>query len=501
MDSQLTIFFSGTQMVWEDLTDFLELGAKNRHNLSNSIEKTSNKHLYYMFDGPAATVSDQHTPVEHLKFDKYVKDFVKGKRRRAANSLGLWYRFIFGSGTNHISQTAYELVENQILERGIRNIDLIGFSRGGNIALNVGVLIKELETTLYGKLTQDQIESIQFRIFAIDPVPGISTNIRTKHRGEMSRLVKSCVIGLATNESLAGFHPRDNLSLKSKYHIKFNPETKYIFLPFPDDHFMCIKWMRDLIKSQLPSNSELLLPCDKAMLIKRRLGMESVTWIDKVDETCAYRMIYDAAHTGKYNRDILPKNVDQTIDQKRGVEEFFKYLSTQYIESNIGHTSLQNDADSESSNRYFDGRPVGGLFRLTEAAQRFCAKASHHRFFAHLGFSDRNCKQKLDQYTNPLFVNLLHEAMFKIAYPNIYVYLLNRRGLDRCDALREFNNLSKDTYPWTKSYLEKWLNINLKLTPITALKSTNVSRLDEVYRLCVEDGISQPQQTTPRQAI
>ena len=49
MNPRMSVFFSGTDMTWEDTACFLDLGATKRHNCND--EKA--KHLYYIFDGPS----------------------------------------------------------------------------------------------------------------------------------------------------------------------------------------------------------------------------------------------------------------------------------------------------------------------------------------------------------------------------------------------------------------------------------------------------------------
>ena len=159
-----------------------------------------------------SAVSPEHKAVEHLKFDESKEDFTTSKPRKAQNKVGYRLRWAKGYGTDHISKTAYKLICNRILKSNVREIDLIGFSRGGSIAFNVGALLRQLELDLKGKLPEEDIQSIKVHIYAMDPVAGKSRNLAASKYGEVSHLVKTCIVGLATNESLPGFHPRDILS-------------------------------------------------------------------------------------------------------------------------------------------------------------------------------------------------------------------------------------------------------------------------------------------------
>lgn len=497
MAARLSLFFAGTRMTWEDMAFFLELGGRERHNLYSNAA-----HYYYFFDGPAASVSDQHPAVETLRFDKSQRDFIQSKPRTLMNPLGELFRFSVGAGLYPIAKTAYDLLCYLILEKGIREIDLIGFSRGGSIALSVGVLLDQLKTDLSNQLTQAELNAIQVHITAIDPVAGKANNRAAKRFGKISHFVKTCLIGLATNESLPGFHPRDVLSNVSRYNIEFDDQTQYAFLPFPDDHVMCLKWMKDLVQCQLPNDTELLSSCSKTNLIKRRLGMNGVNWIDTVDETSAYRMIHDVKYAAKYKRSILPLAEDQSIHIKKGIEVFFKYMSAQHAVYNIDHISLQNDADCEKAHRFFESLKIGGRRVLTKTAQSFFARKARHPMMKVFGCEDRACKIKIADYTNLLFVNLLHEAMFSQRFPYIHRYLCDHQEKDVDNAIAEMFTISNEDYPFTRSYVETALIQHIQLKPIESFKSTNIKDLDTLFQFCAKykgslDGALAPSRAFP----
>ncbi|MHB1947095.1 MAG: hypothetical protein ACYCQI_03140 [Gammaproteobacteria bacterium] len=476
---RLSVFFSGTDMTWEDMAVYLQLGMKNRHNL----HEQEAKHYYYTFDGPAAAVSDQHKPVENLKFNKDQKDdFMSSSARVANNAVGYRYRWALGKGTNHIANAGYQLILNRILTKGIREIDLIGFSRGGSITLLVGALLKKLERDLKGKLSPAEMNAIKVNIYAIDPVAGKTRNIKASRYGRLSRFVDKCVVGLATNESLAGFHPRDILSDTSRYNVQFSDATKYVFLPFPEDHAMAVQWMRDIVKSILPENSELHLPCDDKRLIFRRLQWAEekekpeVKWSDRIDETRAYRLAHLVKHKELYVRHIFHP------DEKQRVETMFQFLGTQRSHYNVGHTSFQNDADTESKDRKFEGCEIGGLHPKTKSAQQSLARKNNKKKYKKV-IQDRACKVKLSQYTNMLFINSLHEAIFAKNYPQLHQFLLNWNVKDLDAAMAEFDAIPAEKYPFTKLYIENALIEKMTLHPVSHFKSTNVRSLGELLDL------------------
>lgn len=476
---RLSLFFSGTDMTWEDTVISLQLGAKARHNL----RETSAQHFYYVFDGPAAAVSNEHLATEHLKFDANKPDFMTSKPRAMQNTVGYRTRWARGYGTKHIGEAAYQLILHSIINTGqpIQEIDLIGFSRGGSIALNVGALLKNINTDLAGILSKTEIDAIKFNIYAMDPVAGKSRNKQAHEHGKISSAVKKCIVGLAVNESVPGFHPRDILSDTARYNVQFEEGVKYIFLPFPEDHMMCPQWMRDLIQHAFPKNSELLNPCDEINLMKRRLGLdETLKWEDRIDETRAYRMAHFIKHKEKYSHSLLQ-------DNKHGIEEYFKQLDTQHSIINVGHNSLQNDADTEEKNRNFtiDGKvhEIGGLHAKTKSTQIKFAKRNHKKSYSLVGFEDRTCKKKLTQYTNSLFVNLHHEALFAKEYPNLHLFLCSLDIEFSKQAMEEYAAIVADQNPATKDKMMHALSTSMRLDAVSQFKSTNMTSLHEIYEL------------------
>ena len=463
--TRLTLIFSGTHMTWEDMALLLGLGANKRHNFRSS----PSNNYFYIFDGPAATTSDQHKPVEKIHFDEKQEDFMGTGTRKMENTFGDAYRFATGSGMKQITKAAYQLILHAIQKQNITQIDLIGFSRGGNIALNLGSTLSSLEKDSKGKITPESLKEITANIYAIDPVAGKFNNLKSHYMGKISPFVKKCVVGLATNESVPGFHPREITSNSKRYNIQFHPGTEYVFLPFPEDHAMAVLWMKDIIRAHLPADSELLTTCDEQRLIERRLGIREVKWSHETpDETRAYRLIHY-----HQNRQLFSRPLTNT---KEGIETFFKFLGTQRSVYNIGHISLQNTADTETKARTFAGKPIGGARPLTSSTQTTFAKRNHSAFTKTLGFSDRACKQKLEELTNFLFVNLLHEALFMKTYPNLYQLFVHKSAERIENAIKEFETISEEEFPLTKAYIENAL-IHIKelsFKPFSQLKSTNI---------------------------
>lgn len=479
-NTRLSLFFSGTDMTWEDTAVFLQLGAKKRHNLNDP----SAKHFYYMVDGPAAAASCEHHPLENIQFAKDEPDFIKASPRKMNNKIGHGTRWARGVGTDPAVEFAYQLIKHCVLTRNIREFDLTGFSRGGNIALLTGALLKKLEKDLLAShLPQTEINKIKVTIYAIDPVAGLSRNRESDRYGELSKFVKTCVIGLATNESAAGFHPRGVLSFNSRYDIKFHPNTQFVALPFPEDHLMAQLWMKDIVKQQLPEHSELLTPCDEHRLIERRLGLDEVKWTDRTDEKRAYRIIHFIKNQEKYLRPLLPKDEKGNIDVKAGIETGFHYLATQHLKLNIGHTSLQNDADSETSDRNYLGRPISGSTPKTKSLQESFARKNNQAKYRSLGFRDRACKEKLPEFTNLLFINLLHEAMFAHEYPKLHYYFLTGKG--KPDAMQELDVLGKTNNFFTKFHVQKALDEHVKLKPFDTFEVTNMQSLADIFNLAI----------------
>ena len=481
--TRLSVFFSGTHMTWEDMALFLELNIQKRHNL----EKDKSKHFFYLFDGPAAAMSDQHKPVEQIHFDKKQDDLMSARTRKMENSVGNAYRWANGSGMTNITDSAYQLILHSIQANSVREIDLIGFSRGGCIALDVGAILSKLEKDLKDKLPADDLKQIAVNIYAVDPVAGKSNNFKSHQLGAISHFVKKCVVGLATNESVPGFHPRDILCPAYRYNIKFNPTTKYVFLTFPEDHAMSLLWMKDIIRSQLPADSELLSPCDEKRLIERRLGTREVKWAGgQADETRAYRLIHYQQNKAVFSRSLFP--AEYKTDQfamKHAIENFFKFLATEHSIYNIGHISLQNAADAEEKNRHYTGKKIGGARPVTLTTQVTYAKRNHSLFSRAIGFSDRACKRKMSEYTNRLFVNLLHEALFTQIYPALHQLLLYHSAKDINSALQEFEHISEQQLPFTKAYIENALMTmrDMSLKPLDQFKSTNIKKYDELLEL------------------
>lgn len=485
-NARLTVFFSGTHMTFEDL-GFIGLHPKRRHNLNNT---STGEAGFYIFDGPAAATSNEHKPVEKIKYDKKQDDFLKASQRRMQNEVGNQYRWANGSGMKKIREAAYQIILDRIIHHGVRDIDLFGFSRGGAIALNVGAILARLDKDLKNKLSESEIDSINVNIYVADPVAGKTNNVFASRLGPLSRFVKKCIVGLATNESVPGFHPRGILSENKRYNIQFGT-AKYAVLPFPEDHMMCYLWMKDIFLRQITPNETLssLNQGEEKHLIERRLGLKKeVKWTNSPDETRAYRLIHFFNNPEKYSRTLIPdlKNVNSTTIQT-GIETFFKFISTQHFEINIGHTSLQNDSDSEIKNRTYENKKIGGAREMTKKTQEKYAKSNNRK--SESGFSDRACKIKLAEFTNTIFVNLLHESMFKHSYPNLHHLLLYRDLTNLDNAMNEFKAIDEENYPFTKMYIETaLLSLNkLKIKPIEQLKSTNAKDHDELINLVIGD--------------
>ncbi len=482
---KMMIFFSGSDMTWEDTTFFLNLGATERHNL----REPDAPHYYYFFDGPAASSSPEHKAVESIKFDEKSADFMQSKTRKVYNLGRHFYQLGHGSGMDHTIRAAFKIIEMQI-KKGIFEFDLMGFSRGGSSALSEGALIKKLEK----KLPKEILEKLKFNIIAIDPVAGRTRNKSANVYGDISSLVKTCYVGLAVNESLPGFKPRDVLATDKAYDVKFHPETTFTFLPLPEDHLMTNLWMQDLVHSYIPENSKLKSPCNERLLIERKLDKAGFKWYDKFGETATYRMVtyFDSKHSqdpkesSKYQRHIFPTDEKENIDIKNGIENYFKGIGSEHKKINIGHISLQNDADSEVKNRVYKTEKgeilkIGHAHRDFKQLQIAAAKKNQNKF-CRFAFQarDRHVKEKLTDYTNYLFVNLLHEAMFQKSYPVLHHFLLNWDIKDLDSALLEINQINEDKYPLTKDYIYDALEKGIKLRPIEEFKSTNAKSVSDI---------------------
>lgn len=495
---KMSIYFSGSDMVWEDTAHFLDLGATKRHNLRD----VNAAHYYYFFDGPAASSSPEHKPVQYIEFDESEKsdDFMRTTGTRTGyNIVKHLYDLAHGSGMDHVVRAAYRIIELGI-KKGITEFDLVGFSRGGCATLSVGALIKNLEK----KYPKDVIDKIKVNIIAIDPVAGLSRNKSANVYGSISPLVKNCIVGLAVNESLPGFEPRDIMARDKAYNVKFHPTTQYAFLPLPEDHLMTNLWMKDVVRRYLPENSELRSPCKERLLIERRLGLTGIEWADKFGETAGFRMVRyfddkhaaDEKHMPKYQRNIFPEDEKQNINLRAGIEEYFKHIKSEHLQVSVGHTSLQNDADSEVRDRVYrvasgevvkigHAHPEFMLAQVTSANKNqdpFCRAVFRSR--------DRSVKERLTRYTNYLFANLLHESMFQKFYPNLHRFLLNWNVNDLDQALIEYRQISKKEYPLTKENIKNALEKGMRLKPIESFKSTSVKSLGDVLKIAANlDGL------------
>ncbi len=482
-ETRLSLFFAGTQMTVESMATLLEVGVEQRSNL-HVDPKQCDYHHYHFFDGVAAPVSSQHPPVENMQFD--VKAGVPVSAERSMkNSVGFAYRFVRGSGTDHLAYTGYHFLCHQILSKGIRKIDLIGFSRGAHIALLIGSLLNNLRRDLGDRLTKHDWNNIEVKIFAIDPVAGTTRNHEATKYGKISPFVKLCIVGLATNESLPGFDQRDILSDSARYNLQFHPVTKYLFLPFPEDHLMCMFWMRDIIRAHLPENSPLLKPCNHDRNIKRLLGSADVKWDDYADHTFAYRLVKYVNDPGRYSRRLIPYANCRMLTVQIAVETCFKFLAIQQATQNVGHVSLQNEADSDVK-RVYKEHKIGGELSITKSLQEFFAKNSDNFIFKLFDAGSRVCKRKLSEYTNPFFINLFHEAMFKVAYPRLYDYIALGcpKGFQPY-AKKLVAKIPHQHFPSTHQYVHDTVSTSRKFVfkPLKNFEVTNIHSLESIFLL------------------
>ncbi len=484
---KMMIFFGGTDMTWEDTAVFLQLGMTNPHNLHDD----NAEHYYYNFNGPSAAVSDQHLPVEGLQFDAKQPDYVSSHPRKLKNKLGYLWRWGLGKGTNQIAKTACELILHMIFTKNIQEFELFGFSRGGNEALLVGSYLRKLreDKNFISHLSADKLKKFDnaiLNLFIADPVAGKSQNISTWRSGHMSPQVKKCILQLAVNESLPGFRPRDPLSTEKRYQVQMDKSTKFAVLPCPEDHAMAVQWMRDIVRQQIPANSPLLKPCDDELMIERRLGWKEVKWIDRIDETRAYRLIHFCKHKQRYLKEVLPVDATGQIDLKKGIETFFKSYEVQRLKLSKNHVSLQNEADAEEKDRTYKGKPIGGRQTATETLQTIGAEQS---ITINPLFHERPVKKNLHNYTNEFFVNLMHEAMFQKAYPNIHSYLSQPISEKLEKASTEFKQISEKNYPKTVEIIHQAIRLayegKFKLTSIKELGSSNMDNLQDLFKLIV----------------
>lgn len=485
---KMMIIFGGTDMTWEDNAVFLQLGMTDVHNLRD--EKA--EHYYYNFNGPSAAVSDQHLPVERLRFDVDKPDYASSHPRELQNEAGYRWRWARGKGINHIVGAACELILHMVFKKNIQEFDLFGFSRGGHEALLVGSKLQKLrnDKEFLKLLSADDLKKFDaaiLNIFAADPVAGKSRNFAAWRKGEMSSLVKKCILQLAVNEAVPGFRPRDPLSTERRYRVKMHKSTKFVVLPSPEDHAMAVQWMRDIVRQQIPSNSPLLKPCDDERMIERRLGLKEVKWEDRVDETRAYRLVHFYKHKPRYLKEVLPVDATGQFDLKKGIETFYKSYEVQRLKVSLNHVSLQNEADTEEKDRTYKGKPIGGRQAATKKTQAMGAKHSVSSLnpFLH----QRPVKKNLYKYTNTFFVNLMHEAMFQKAYPDIHAYLSQPNAKNLNKALAEFNAISKKDCPKTAEIIQQAIALAIKgefkLKSIKAFGATNMESLQDVFELII----------------
>jgi hypothetical protein len=394
-EKALTIVFPGSGMRWEDMAIMQNMAVTKPHNLG---DKDADDH-YFFFDGVGHHRDWEHPDNTSLHFDTSTPRMV----RPGLKSLKTTFQFFSGAGMDSIADSAADLVKWAREEIGVNKIILVGFSRGGVIAIKAASRLAEaanetarhIEKANNNTLTNESRVEPFIEMIVVDPVAGFGHN-KKKDIAKIPAVVSKFICGSAVNESLPGFNSRV-VGSNDRYNTKIENEesTDFAMLPLPDDHASSNPWMTEVIKMMCGPKSALYHHNEDADVVHSKHERARNALILRLKDPRYYAQAGledEKSTTFQYysNPDKYGPCADDYL------QSCFEALTR--LQGRTPHSSVQNDA--------YNG---GGIKVQIKMRNR-----GNVRFI----------RKELDRFTiQKYFLNIHHEALFYKKFPNFYKLL------------------------------------------------------------------------------
>ncbi|WP_338635521.1 hypothetical protein [Spirobacillus cienkowskii] len=455
---EIYFIFSGTDLYWEQTSIYLDFTISKPHNVplrQESINTSIDKY-YYCFDGVSISpISHTHKEVTNIVFDPTKSRLTTRDKDNKYSGIMKFKDKVTGNGMTQNATLALKIIDYLHLERKIliSKINLIGFSRGGTTCIIAANYI-----------AQKYLNKFCMDLFLIDPVPGPG-NFISARSSQTTELIDStttipdcvrrCLISLAVEEKTRFFEPLDSGSLNF-----LSSKTKFVFLPFPDDHLQNCIWLSGVLKNFFPNSP---------------MYSKSISEYQKLKQ---------------YNEFINYLNIAGA--NKDGIKMLYIFLKMQKYKINIYTEFFTIRSFRDICEVYYSSDFLYNISRNTCLSIQSVNKKN--KFLqAFLGLNNsRHVKNQFSSYTkSKLFINKHHELCFFLSYPEIFMFMSG-------DEYETFK-LSKEydiliNYPRTKQHIieydfKKFIETkkgfiiddfsNINNVPF---KSTNIYYYKELYQ-------------------